>query len=397
MSRHITTIIAALATWAGILACSSLKSSGDQLDIKMDQKAGGDQGPTPSKSTSGYGVGKPSATALIKWQQFFQPKPNPEERNKLTQELRGWVDDKDPQKLLAKARKESALGLAKQAETTLRQALRTDGKNKEVLLDLAQIFVSDRRSQETYEALGAIREILAREESEDQGFLLRYRYVLAQIMLLDGNTEKAHHLLTDLVRLAPDFAPAYAALASSYLAIGKSEAARFILKSAIDRCPPSADLFNLMGVAEVQRRNSDVAKQYFQKATALNPTHVGALVNSAGLLVEEFEFESAESLLRNAITLDPRSGESHLMLGIIAKKQGKITSAKQEMTRALEIDPQNSLARYNLAVLLAEGFSKREEAIRLFHEVLQTESSSKELRQATQSYIEDLESSRKKM
>lgn len=395
LGKNLSSIVGLPMLLASILHCSGHDQSKAELDVSSDTAKIGTNLSASGNSTQIDPKLPPTGSAVIKWQQFFQPKPGIEEKRAIESQLRASSESSDAKSLLNRGRKEMAIGLIKQAEASLRSALRKEETNREILLELSQLFLIQRRSQEAYDSLGALRKILGSEEREDREFILRYRYVLAQLYLLDGDRSKAHSILTDLVRLNPDFAPAYAVLASSYLASNKVDAARFILKSGIDRGGPSPDLLNLLGVVEQRSGRIEDARQHFRKVLSINPTHVGALVNLASLMIEEFEFDAAANQLGKAISLDPGSGEAHLMLGIIAKRQGKLKEAREEMTRALNIDPQNAFARYNLAILMSEGYSQHEEAIRLFHEVLQTEGSSKELRNLSQTYIEELENSRK--
>ena len=58
--------------------------------------------------------------------------------------------------------------------------------------------------------------------------------------------------------------------------------------------------------------------------------------------------------------------------------------------RAIEIDPENAVARLNLAVLYADHYKDSDKALRLFHEVVQTNSPNNEAKSLAKVYIQSI-------
>jgi TolB-like protein/DNA-binding winged helix-turn-helix (wHTH) protein/Flp pilus assembly protein TadD len=130
------------------------------------------------------------------------------------------------------------------------------------------------------------------------------------------------------VRIAPDFAPAYASLARAYAFwAGNSQ--------ALPR--------------EVVAR----AKAAAQQAIALDetlPFAHGAL--SAILLIYDRDWAGAEREARRAISLNPSDAEGHKWLANCFAALGRVNEAVAEMERARELDPLSATTNWNVGRIL---------------------------------------------
>ena len=232
--------------------------------------------------------------------------------------------------------------------------------------------------------------MISSSDSVTQTVLIKYRYTLALAFIGRGERDKGHRILSDLIGLDKTFTPAYASLASSYLAIGRASVAEFVLKRGLDRVQDNASLMNLMGVIAQQARQSEAARGWFDKALSIAPNYAPALVNRAVLSAANLEFAAAEEDLLQALKADPQQVDALVALGVVQKRQGNISGAKASFSKAVDSDPDNAYGRYNLAALLADDLKKPNEALRLFHEVLQTPAANSELKELARSYINDL-------
>ena len=92
--------------------------------------------------------------------------------------------------------------------------------------------------------------------------------------------------------------------------------------------------------------------------------------------------------------IEPFNSEAHVSLGVLQKTTGMFSKARASFLTALDHDPENAHARFNLALLTAEYLKEPNEALRLFHEVLQTESSTKNLKDLAKLHIDGLRETR---
>lgn len=356
--------------------CTTTETDPQKLDIELKK---GDQA-AQSKTTAPTGD----------WQSLFKPTPNSDERQKITAKLATWKDSDQSDVLLKKARGQVALGFLKDAETTYRELLRQHDNSLEGMLELSQLYLRMHRPERAIEFLAAAREKIMAQAEPSESIRYQYKFTLALAMIATGDTPKAHEILSELVAADKNFSPAYAALANSYLNHGNTEAAVFILQRGIDRGQEDPRLYNLLGVACEQRKKYDDAKTWYEKSLAIGPTFFPALINRGNLSMRQGEISAAKADLEKAVELAPDSVEALVSLGILRKNSQQANEAEQLFVRAIEINPENGYARYNLALLLAEKSAKPNEALRLFHEVIQAREGSEELRGLAKLQIENL-------
>jgi Tfp pilus assembly protein PilF len=206
-----------------------------------------------------------------------------------------------------------------------------------------------------------------------------------------GDREKGHKVLSDLIGIDKSFAPAYAALGASYMAVGRDSVAEFVVRRGLDRVQDSASLLNLLGVIMQKRKLADEARILFDKALQVSPAYSPALVNRAVLSTESMEFSAAEEDLLQALKLDPQNVDALVALGVVQKRQGNYSGAKTSFSKAVDIGPDNPYARFNLGVLFADQLKRPNEAVRLFREVTQTSGASVEVKDLARSYINELQ------
>lgn len=329
-------------------------------------------------------------TAVIDWQKFFKAPPTPNQRGILETKLQRWNDNKDADSMIEKGRAELALGQLTNAEASFRTAIRLKANHPDALLELASLDIRRKNWVAAFDLLAQIRESILNSDNTDQSYVFRYRYTLAVAYLGHGERDRGHKVLSDLIGIDKAFAPAYVALATSYLASGKDTIAEFVAKRGLDRTQNQAPLLNILGLVALQRKEIETARDWFERALALNPNYSQARVNRALISVRQLEYAAAEQDLLKALTQEPNNVDALIILGIVQRKQGNFSGAKASLAKATDLDPDNPFARFNLAVLTADNLKKPNEAVRLFSEVLQTLGSSNELKQIARSYLDGL-------
>lgn len=369
---------------------SGAKDDSESLDVQPIEKPVGEKQLSYSDLTKPESQSLP-ADAVTNWQSFFKPPPSSNERSLLELKLKKWTDTGTAQNLVERGRNESAVSQFAAAELSFRRALRLDDDNHEALLELASLYLKKNEVPTAFDLLSQVREVITTSENITKTFVFKYRYVLALAHLSRGEKDSGHKILSDLIGESKEFAPAYIALASSYIELGRSKVAEFVLKRAVDRIKSDASVFNLMGYIKQRERQMEEARRWYDKALAVNPNYSPALINRGNLFAQQFELGMAEKDLLSALASDPVNSDAMVSLGIVQKRQGNLAGARASLTKAVDIEPNNAYARFNLGVLMAKDFKQPTDALRLFNEVLQTTNASAELTTLARNYMADLQ------
>ena len=120
--------------------------------------------------------------------------------------------------------------------------------------------------------------------------------------------------------------------------------------------PDSAEVHNLVGLAEMRDGRVDEAVREFQEALAKEPRSANARANlgqirydQGAALLESRRYPDAARLLREAVDLMPDSPEAHNDLGVALASTGRVAEAAAMFERAVALAPDFAEARRNLA------------------------------------------------
>lgn len=201
-----------------------------------------------------------------------------------------------------------------------------------------------------------------------------------------GNVAAAIACFEHVLRLQPDFFPAYNNLANLLQAQGDHAAAVALFERALALAPDKAVLHcNLASVHQIQGAHEQ-ARAGFEKAIALDPGFFLAHHNLGKLLASQRQMTAAIAAFRQALRCKPDAGEVHLdlghayrqldlfeqtvasykaaarylpqsalawnNLGATLQQHGDVKRALDCQRRALKLDPDLALAHFNLAMLL---------------------------------------------
>lgn len=328
--------------------------------------------------------------AVFNWQQYFKAPPTANDRTGLQKSVEQLKSASAPTDLIKRARNEVALGQFAAAEASYREVLRSERKNLDAMTELAALYYRVKNSESCLSVLSDIKDTLAAQEKPNKLAIFRYRYVLALSLIQSGDRDRGHEILSDLIGQEKAFVPGYAALASSYLAIGKEQVAKFIVERGLDRGNDDPTLYNLLGVIAERQGRTALAREHYNKAVSLNDGFAPGLVNRANMYVSSKQWGLAEGDLKRALEFDPMNVDAMISLGIVMRQTGRVTQAKDTIARVLEISPDSAEARYNLALIMRDNLKDNTEARRLFNEVLQTEKANPDIRALAKSAVDEL-------
>ncbi len=110
---------------------------------------------------------------------------------------------------------------------------------------------------------------------------------------------------------------------------------------------------------------TEQAMTELRRAIETNPRNASALVELARLELAMGRSQEAEALLLRANTIEPKP----LTLGTLALTRNDLQAARQEFERAVQIEPESSTARNNLAATLAR-LGMNDLALQRYHEAI---------------------------
>jgi len=135
----------------------------------------------------------------------------------------------------------------------------------------------------------------------------------------------------------------------------------------------SPDLYNKMGIAELQLKERGQARKYFARAIKLNPQFFAPLNNLGVLELLDKRYKSSINYFKQALALDETNAHAHVNLAEAWMGLGNVDYAMTEYARALELDadvlsttPEGVAAQYTtpeqrarVSFLIAKSYMKR--------------------------------------
>jgi tetratricopeptide (TPR) repeat protein len=105
------------------------------------------------------------------------------------------------------------------------------------------------------------------------------------------------------------------------------------------------------------------AEEQYQKALAIAPADVSALVGMARLHDRQGQSAKAVELYHRALKADPKSALAYNDLGLCHARQRQLDPSIQALGRAVQLQPENAKYRNNLATVLVEA-GRTDDALR---------------------------------
>ena len=129
-----------------------------------------------------------------------------------------------------------------------------------------------------------------------------------------------------------------------------------LAQRALELHPENPLALNAMASTRDRQGRAAEGLEFAERATKIAPNFRDAHVTAASLLAQRAEYDEAAVHLRAALRLSLRDATVRSQLGAVLFEGGQRTEGLEEMRRAVELDPSNLDARFNLAwALLRSG------------------------------------------
>ncbi len=157
--------------------------------------------------------------------------------------------------------------------------------------------------------------------------------------------------MSSTLSAAPDPLLASLQQAMQYQQHGQLDQAHDLYQQVLAQAPQHPDALHLLGVLEAQRRNFDRAQALIWQAISVKPDEAMFHNNLANVCVELGQLPQAEALYVRAIELDGSRLDALSNLGLLLAKTKRAADAERLLRRAVELAPDNPSWRQNLANL----------------------------------------------
>lgn len=191
----------------------------------------------------------------------------------------------------------------------------------------------------------------------------------ASIKLSQKQFAPAAKLAGEALENDPKSAVALTVLGASYIAQKQPDQGIAAIESQLNKTPDWAEGYEILGKVAQQTGRLPVATEAFNHALTINP---GLSTASIGLadtyfLAQQFDL-AQQQYLKAAARQDPTRSYALFRLGQIAERKGDYTGAKTSYESALDADPENVVAKNNLAWVYAEHGGNVDLALKLAEE-----------------------------
>lgn len=186
----------------------------------------------------------------------------------------------------------------------------------------------------------------------------------------DKDNNKAIEFYKKALAIDPNYALAYAGLASAYDQKVRRyyypdtwrDSAITMSRKALSLNPDLAEGHSSLAKSYEAKGNYKLAKYHYEKAIKLNPSYYAAIYNLGVVHFNEGNLDKAYQLLRKSITLEPDNVFGYIVLGAIYQKFDCNNLALMWFNKALELEPKNLLAHVYLIdqYILMKNFNKAE-------------------------------------
>jgi tetratricopeptide (TPR) repeat protein len=120
--------------------------------------------------------------------------------------------------------------------------------------------------------------------------------------------------------------------------------------------PKSATPELYVGLAQMSHRGGNVpkAREFYQKALAIEPNHLEALLGAARMEDREGRFDVAQMLYQRAVAAHPQSATAQNDLALCLARRDDLAGARRALEQAIGLEPSKSLYRNNVAKVFVE-------------------------------------------
>ena len=209
------------------------------------------------------------------------------------------------------------------------------------------------RTDQNDKAEAVLRDSIAADPEDDQRYLL-----LASFFANKYDNDRAITELEGMVKANPERTKLQFALAQLYLKTEQSDRAEAVYQKVIEEQGLEPDgLTARTAIATLRARQGklDEAKLLIDEVLKENPKDNNALLLKGRVAMQEKDYTDAVAAFRSVLKDQSDSAEVLTLLAVAHQANGDTELATENLLRAVEVQPDNVMARLRLAAFIAQG------------------------------------------
>lgn len=176
-------------------------------------------------------------------------------------------------------------------------------------------------------------------------------YVNYGVLLRESNPVRAEQLFRSALQHCPDYAPAHRELGWLLSKVGNVSDGESHLRQAIQLDPGGAWAYVYLGNHLWRNGDAIAAGAEFERAGAAAPDQAFPLWSLASLYEDAEDWDNARRLYARALEIDPDDSVANMNFGRMLSKKGEKALAQRYLLKALSLDPDYDAARRLLSEL----------------------------------------------
>jgi arylsulfatase A-like enzyme/Flp pilus assembly protein TadD len=144
----------------------------------------------------------------------------------------------------------------------------------------------------------------------------------------------------------------YSTLAEQYRQTGQDDLAMQTCLAALHHGIRNGVIFSLLGTIYLHQGQTKQAILFLQQGVNMDPLNLERQANLASALRQDGQLDKAEGIFRHVNAIQPNA-PAYNGLGTIAISRHNLPAARADFDRALQLDPLNMEAQYNLGLYCA--------------------------------------------
>jgi tetratricopeptide (TPR) repeat protein len=203
-------------------------------------------------------------------------------------------------------------------------------EDPDVLFEFGKVCLERNLVDDAFSALSKAVELQPDNDS--------YVYVLGSANVASGHLPDALALFQRLLQKNPHDAILTYAIGAVYYLQGKYSEAEASLRQSLAAQPNQVAASYYLGLTYDAIGDDDRAIPIFRDLLKSNPKHAPSCVKLGGILLRAHQYDDARQNLERAVSLDPDSVEAHYQLGLLLRRLGKSAESESEFAESRKLE-----------------------------------------------------------
>ncbi len=243
----------------------------------------------------------------------------------------------------------------RKALNVLDEAIQTFPDNVPARVLKGRLYLSERRFED---AVGVFEDLEA--ISPKKAFPL-----IINAYIANRDYKDALRKIEDKQRATPGNPELMAEVVRIYLLRGETDKAMETADKLIKQKPRSAYGYTVLALVYINKKNPDKALETLKKGLSVDSSNVKAGMMQASLYIRKGEDDRAITIYEDIVRDNPRYIQAVFAEGSLYDRMGKKEDSVKKYRQVLKVTENYVPALNNLAYLYAEGYGRREDALKL--------------------------------